>query len=287
MVTENGLYHRSKARGLLNASNLPALQNLLKREPKAYTNEFQSQWNHFQSLLSIFTSTDYLESSNNNNNHGDNTPVTANRLNKEQETKFKELLAFVTQLSPSYPEITGNYPNQLKNLLLNHSSNLSNDVKTSCIRSIVLLRNRDVIDSQQSVTQADILLFSSSLFSFSSHSTFLSLLPILPFSRLLQTLFPLLPQSSPTLRSLIQSTILTDLRTSNSKSKNHRLNKHVQGLLFSIVEKGMNNNNSQNGEDGGGANGMQKREKDGKPKGKVEALWAVRLAAELWRRGIW
>lgn len=160
MVTENGLYHRSKARGLLNASNLPALQNLLKREPKAYTNEFQSQWNHFQSLLSIFTSIDYLESNNNNDMNDDmlnqinsvaaaNSSGSSNRLSKEQETKFKELLAFITQLSPSYPEITSNYPNQLKNLLLNHWSNLPNDVKTSCIRSIVLLRNRDVIDSQQ------------------------------------------------------------------------------------------------------------------------------------------
>lgn len=105
-----------------------------------------------------------------------------------------------------------------------------------------------------------------------------------PTLRLLQTLFPLLPQSSPTLRSLIQSTILTDLRTSNSKSKNHRLNKHVQGLLFSIVEKGMNGNEKNlNGDEVA----TSKREKDGKPKGKVEALWAVRLAAELWRRGIW
>lgn len=159
MVTENGLYHRSKARGLLNASNLPALQNLLKREPKAYTNEFQSQWNHFQSLLSIFTSQDYLDNQSGgggassttttNQDAVTTTVTTGNRLSKEQEAKFKELLAFITQLSPSFPEITINYPTQLRGLLINHWGNLSNEVKMSGIRSVVLLRNRDVIDSQQ------------------------------------------------------------------------------------------------------------------------------------------
>ena len=56
MVRENGLMHRSKARGLLNTSNLPALQNLLKREPEAYAEEFLAQWNHYESLRRIYAS---------------------------------------------------------------------------------------------------------------------------------------------------------------------------------------------------------------------------------------
>ena len=42
VVRDRGLVYRSKARGLQDTSNLPALQNLLKRDPAAYTEEFLS-----------------------------------------------------------------------------------------------------------------------------------------------------------------------------------------------------------------------------------------------------
>ncbi|KAG8799821.1 Severe Depolymerization of Actin [Serendipita sp. 398] len=41
-------------RGALLASNLPQLQNLIKRDPQAYREEFLQQWNHFQSILRIW-----------------------------------------------------------------------------------------------------------------------------------------------------------------------------------------------------------------------------------------
>jgi protein SDA1 len=41
-------------RGALLASNLPQLQNLIKRDPQAYRDEFLQQWNHFQSIQRIW-----------------------------------------------------------------------------------------------------------------------------------------------------------------------------------------------------------------------------------------
>jgi len=41
-------------RGALLTSNLPQLQNLIKRDPKAYREEFLQQWTHYQSILRIF-----------------------------------------------------------------------------------------------------------------------------------------------------------------------------------------------------------------------------------------
>ncbi len=57
---------------------------------------------------------------------------------------------------------------------------------------------------------------------------------------LLQTLFPLLSvTTSAAVRTSVQATILQDIKNANAKTKNHRLNRVVQGLLFGIVQKGI------------------------------------------------
>ena len=239
LINEGGLVHRSRARGLLNADNLPALQNLLKRQPEAYVEEFSAQWNHYQSLRSIFASD--LDAAN----VGVGITSTGVRINKDQASKFVSLISFVTQLAPSYPEITRDLPNHLSDLLLNHHSALSPDIRASCLRSLILLRNRDVITSEE----------------------------------LLQTLFPLLSvTTSAAVRTSVQATILQDIKNANAKSKNHRLNRVVQGLLFGIVQKGIDASS--------GASALPPPRK-GQSAGKTEALWAVRLAANLWKKQIW
>ncbi|TKY87037.1 hypothetical protein EX895_003714 [Sporisorium graminicola] len=239
LVNEGGLVHRSRARGLLNADNLPALQNLLKRQPEAYVEEFSAQWNHYQSLRSIFASD--MDAGN----LGGGVASAGIRINKDQASKFVSLISFVTQLAPSYPEITCDLPNHLSDLLLNHHSALSPDIRASCLRSLILLRNRDVITSEE----------------------------------LLQTLFPLLSvTTSAAVRTSVQATILQDIKNANAKSKNHRLNRVVQGLLFGIVQKGIDASS--------GASALPPPRK-GQPAGKTEALWAVRLAANLWKKQIW
>ncbi|CAO1616107.1 unnamed protein product [Sympodiomycopsis kandeliae] len=259
VIEEGGLRHRSQARGLLNTSNLPALQNLLKRDPQAYTDEFKQQWNHYQSLRAIYAAnigvTIIPGAETTSSLEGPSSVVLAgraagagqqpsSRMAKEQEDRFRELIAFVAQLVPCYPEIASSFPRDLADLLLKHHSSLSPDLRHSAVRSLVLLHNREVIDSQE----------------------------------LLKTLFPLLSiTTSSSLRSLIQSTILSDIKNANAKAKNHRLNRIVQGLLFGVVEQGMK-----------GSEDIHLHQKgDAEPKGKSQALWAVRLAADLWRKSIW
>lgn len=98
VVTENGLRHRSKARGLLNASNLPALQNLIKRDPPSYSEEFRSQWNHYESLRRIYAGISGIDGSM-GMAEGTVTDVGGRAVSKEQQEKFVALLAFVTQVS--------------------------------------------------------------------------------------------------------------------------------------------------------------------------------------------
>jgi protein SDA1 len=87
--------------------------------------------------------------------------------------------------------------------------------------------------------------------------------------------------TSPTLRSFIRRQILTDIKTANTPSKNHKLNRVVQTLLFGMVEKGM-------GADVVGNKGRfgSKQFTAAQTKGG-EALWAVTLIKELWKKTIW
>jgi protein SDA1 len=74
---------------------------------------------------------------------------------------------------------------------------------------------------------------------------------------------------------MIRHTILTDIKTSNVKTKNHRLNRVVQSLLFGMVENGMMG--EVVGDKGKGKN----KEQGG------EAMWAVMMVRELWKKGVW
>lgn len=90
-------------------------------------------------------------------------------------------------------------------------------------------------------------------------------------------MLPLLPHVSSSLRSIVRHTILTDLKTSNAKAKNHRLNRVVQALLFGMVESGM---------DAAVVGDKGKGKKKGQELGG-EAMWAVMIVRELWKKGVW
>ena len=62
-------------RGLQRTSNLPQLQNLIKRDPVSYKEEFLQQWNHYSSIRQIF------------------------QINPaEQAAHFRELVTFISQV---------------------------------------------------------------------------------------------------------------------------------------------------------------------------------------------
>ncbi|SHO78567.1 Similar to S.cerevisiae protein SDA1 (Protein required for actin organization and passage through Start) [Malassezia sympodialis ATCC 42132] len=240
VVRDQGLVYRSKARGLQDTSNLPALQNLLKRQPSAYTEEFLAQWNHYESLRRI-----YASGLGQSVEGADVSGVQSVRMSKDQQAQLEQLVSFVTQLAPSYPAVTKELPSHLSELLLEHHASLSPDLRRTCLRCLVMLRHRQVITSET----------------------------------LLRTLFPLLSRTtSSEMRTTILNAIVHDLKQANHKTKDPRLNRMVQGLLFGMVERGLP-------ADGAGATVL--RRADAELKGRTEALWAVRVAAEMWRRRIW
>lgn len=236
------------ARGILLTSNLPQLQNLIKRDPESYKEEFLNQYNHYLSLLRLVQHSPLAFSASSTSSNNSNTAQS-----------FKDLVTFVAQVAQCYPTETEGFAKGISDLILEDVKNigigggeggargLGNEVRKAIVQNLVMLRNKDVISSIE----------------------------------LLQTLFPLLPLiTSATLRSFIRSQILTDIKTSNTPHKNHKLNRVVQALLFGMVERGMDAPVvGDKGRNNAGANKLKQ--------GGGEAMWAITLIKELWKKQVW
>ncbi|SCV70969.1 BQ2448_3731 [Microbotryum intermedium] len=248
------------ARGALITTSLPSLQNLIKRSSDSYAEEFAVQWARFGSLVKIV------------------------QLGlggaKGDEDKLREVTGFVCQVAHLYPTMTSSLPSTLSTLLLSSAptpssssaagsiSQVGNGVsgggvqlgpetRKTMMQGLVLLRRREVISGVDP-----------------------SLISVI---RLLKTLFPLLSlTTSPNLRSFILKTILGDIRNANLKTKNLKLNRMVQGLLFGMIEKGIDAEAERLG------TGVKpSRRGDVKIVGAREAMWAVKIASDLWRKNVW
>ncbi|PMD17330.1 SDA1-domain-containing protein [Hyaloscypha hepaticicola] len=140
---------------------------------------------------------------------------------------FRDLIDFVAHVADCFPEDTASFPTDLKTILMLHHASLESELREKIVGSLVLLRRKEIIDSAE----------------------------------LLNTLFPILVATpSKTLRTLLFQKILSDLRTSNSKSVNHRLNKTIQTALFNLLTS---------------------------DRASAKGIWAVKITRELWKRQIW
>lgn len=161
------------------------------------------------------------------------------------------MIADTRQVSQCYPKETAEFPSHLSTLLLENYGVLSPDTRKTLVQNLVMLRNKNVITSIE----------------------------------LLKSLFPLLPRTTSSfLRAFIRKTILSDIRSANIRSKNHKLNRAVQAMLFGMVERGMEG--EMQGDKGKlrvtGPSASDETASNGE-----EAMWAVVLTKELWRKGIW
>uniref|UniRef100_A0A8C3X934 Protein SDA1 n=1 Tax=Catagonus wagneri TaxID=51154 RepID=A0A8C3X934_9CETA len=95
-------------------SNLPQLQNLIKRDPPAYIEEFLQQYNHYKSNVEIFK-------------------LQPNKPSKE----LAELVMFMAQIAHCYPEHLSNFPQELKDLLSYNHTVLDPDLRMTLYTHIV------------------------------------------------------------------------------------------------------------------------------------------------------
>lgn len=92
--------------------DLAALQNLVKRDPEAYREEFELQRRHFDTQLQIFTLKPHADSDN-----------------------FESLITFLSHVAPSYPQAMGSFPQQLMDLLEQQASALEPSLRL-CIAKV-------------------------------------------------------------------------------------------------------------------------------------------------------
>lgn len=198
-----------------NWGSRPLLQNLIRRDPESYQEEFLLQYRHYESQRDIFMST---------------PSSTATSSDQSGAEKFAELVGFMAQVANCYPTHTKTFPDDLGSLLLANHTTLHHELREKLVQSLVLLRNKDVISSPD----------------------------------LLKVLFPILSTTkAKALRAQVYTTIISEMRNTNVKTKDHRLNKTVQTVLFGLVEAGKEDPASTMG------------------------LWAVKITRELWKRSVW
>lgn len=104
-------------------NNLPQLQNLIKRDPESYVEEFLQQYRHYQSNVQIFK-------------------LQPDKANKE----LADLVMFLAQVGHCYVQHLSSFAQELTELLLGHHTVLEPDLRMTFCKALILLRNKDLID---------------------------------------------------------------------------------------------------------------------------------------------
>ena len=158
---------------------LAQLQNMIKRDPGAYREEFEQQHRHYLSEMTIFR----LEPS-------------------KPAGHFGEVVSFLSHVASCYKEECKELPTQLSSLLSDHYLTLERGLRLTMVRALILMRNRGLLD------------------------------PI----PLLKLCFLLFRCPDKELRSLLYKFIVSDVRSMNRLSLNHRLNTDLQNFLYTMLD---------------------------------------------------
>eukprot|EP01135_Chromosphaera_perkinsii_P005741 Nk52_evm41s359 gene=Nk52_evmTU41s359 len=102
--------------------NLAQLQNLIKRDPSSYKDEFAQQLLHFESMMEIF------------------------KLKPNEESKeFSEIVMFLSHCGHCYTKELKMFPNELMSLLKEHHANMEPELRKSLCKALILLRNKGLL----------------------------------------------------------------------------------------------------------------------------------------------
>lgn len=206
-----------KGRAAILPNNIILLQNLVKRDPQSYREEFFQQYSHYESLRDIFMlngMSTSIGAEGNSITVAANEDVTGNSASSST-AQLIELIGFVSQVCSCFPKETSNFTNELRQLLLEHHKILPFELKEKILTSLTMLRNKNVITAEE----------------------------------LIQTLFPLLITYSSQgnslginshakeLRKLIYNNLISLLKSCNTGTKNQKLNKSTQALCFNLLDQ--------------------------------------------------
>lgn len=105
-------------------NNLTQLQNLIKRDPESYKDEFRQQLAHFETTLEIFN-------------------LNPTQYNK----KLDEQAMFLAQVTQCYLNEMKTFPQKIVDILKTHNNILHSDMRLSLCKCLILLRNKNFVTS--------------------------------------------------------------------------------------------------------------------------------------------
>lgn len=103
-------------------NNLTQLQNLIKRDPESYKDEFRQQLAHFETTLEIFN-------------------LNPTQYNK----KLDEQAMFLAQVTQCYLNDMKTFPQKIVDILKTHNTILHSDMRLSLCKCLILLRNKNFV----------------------------------------------------------------------------------------------------------------------------------------------
>ncbi|KAJ2945950.1 hypothetical protein O0L34_g4867 [Tuta absoluta] len=103
-------------------NNLTQLQNLIKRDPESYKEEFYQQLAHFDTTLEIFN-------------------LNPTQYNK----KLDEQAMFLAQVAQCYLNEMKTFPQKIVDVLKTHNTILHNEMRLALCKCLILLRNKNFI----------------------------------------------------------------------------------------------------------------------------------------------
>ncbi|GMM39946.1 hypothetical protein FOG50_02161 [Hanseniaspora uvarum] len=234
----------------LTSTNIILLQNLIKRDPDSYREEFLQQLNHYATIRDIFLLSEQTNSGSSEQqqqldllNDDDEQPVATNvntnfstkNIDNQIVTDFAELIGFIASVCQCYPKETETFPLELKTLVIDYYSILNWELKEKIIISLTMMKNKKFITPELLIGIFFPILLKPVTLADATHS---KLIKTICYDNLVQ--------------------LLRNANNLKGKKKDVKLNKATQALCFNMLENG----------------------------GK-EALWACKLTKELWLRGIW
>lgn len=215
-----GIYRTNRLRKMVKRSraailptNIILLQNLVKRDPESYYEEFLQQYAHYESLRDIFML-------GNMAGEGDATTsgvesTTGSSEGNTSTSQLIELIGFVSQVCSCFPKETQNFPDELRELLLEHHKSLPFELKEKILTSLTMLRNKGVITAEQLVQT-----FFPLLVAYSSQGNTLGI-----------------NSHAKELRTLVYKNLISLLKSCNTGSKNQKLNKSTQAICFNLLDQ--------------------------------------------------
>lgn len=124
-------------------------------------------------------------------------------LKPDQEgNEFGDLVNFIAQVSSSYPNFTEGFCTDVMDLLDKHHAVLESALRQTLVKSLILMRNRQQLAPT-------------------------TLLPLL---------FRLFRVQDKSLRQLVFRHVTSDIKNSNRKGRNERLNRAVQNFMYSVIQ---------------------------------------------------